>query len=92
MCYNITFALCFFRAKKVIPLRYEEWCHLNAIQSSGVTLLQEVTAPLLISPNVKIHVEEETHTICIQGIAEAVTGAYNHIIGHLNKDLHIPDR
>ena len=93
---NITFKfllilkLC--RAEQVIKLRPEEWCHLSTLQISGTTLLQEIIAPLKTNPNVEIRPQEDIHTICVRGIPEAVNGAYNHIISHLNKDLHILNR
>ena len=62
------------------------------MQSSGMSLYQEIVSPFQTNPHVKIDIIADSCTLKISGVPAAVSSAIEHIQHHMSKDLHIADR
>ena len=76
----------------MLKLQAEQWNQLMTVQTSGASLYQEVISPFQSNPNVKIEIMVDKCTIKFTGEPTAVNCAYEHVLKHLNKVLHVTDR
>lgn len=80
------------KAEKVICLQTEQWCHITVELKNGSTHFQEMIAPFESNPNVEIKLDDDSCSICIRGVPDAVVSAYDHVNGQLSRDLHVTNR
>ena len=77
---------------KLLKLQPEQWNQLMTVQSTGTSLYQQIISPFQTNPKVRIEIQADVRVLKISGVPAAVSSACEHVLHHMNKDLHVTDR